>query len=530
MNTLKIVIVDDEMRIGKLISKLIHYDEANMELLAVFNSSVEAYDYIVRENPDVVITDIQMPVIDGLELIRKIKDKGLQSHFIVISGYHEFEYARTALKYGVEDYLLKPVKEDELNKILLQVSQEHNESVIRNTQTEELKKSAKRERELVGRDALIQLYQQQYLDSVESFNELYYTHFKNALFLPFIVKIDYPNETGFYSTKDVVLVRNIISTINSKVSGVCFEQSYAVIRTGEIVGLLNFDNDNSKELLKIIKECFVDIKDHIGTMFDAKVTMIISDSVIFEHINQEIKKLESGVSERLLLGVDRIITVDKYIAESKYTFDANLETRIQKSVLSFNSDDMKMLISEAYKKLKDSNAEAGSYIKLAEVIINSFFSAFTQSPQVDEEKKDVQRFIYDCYSVDMLVNYLKDETNRFLNEMSKSYEKRTRKPIREAINYINEHYSEKITLEEISESAEMNTSYFSTLFKKETGENFQNYLTKVRIEKAKELLMTTNATMAEIAMKVGYMDTRYFSQSFMKIVGIKPSLYRKMHS
>lgn len=104
------------------------------------------------------------------------------------------------------------------------------------------------------------------------------------------------------------------------------------------------------------------------------------------------------------------------------------------------------------------------------------------------------------------------------------------KPIRCAKQYMEEHYGEKIVLEDIADIVNLNPVYFSVLFKKETGMNFSAYLAGIRIEKAKEMIRGTNDTIAVIGERVGYRDTRYFSQTFTKIVGIKPALYRKIHA
>ena len=116
MNKLKLVIVDDEYRIGQLIGKLIHFDSLPITLIKIFDNSEEALQCIIENKPDIVISDIKMPVLDGLKLVRCSQERQVFPHFIFVSGFREFEYARTALKYGVKDYLLKPVQETELNK------------------------------------------------------------------------------------------------------------------------------------------------------------------------------------------------------------------------------------------------------------------------------------------------------------------------------------------------------------------------------------------------------------------------------
>ena len=117
-----ILIVDDEFRIGQLIRRLIHFEELGLELIDVFDDSEKALGAILLHHPDVVISDIKMPGMDGLELVRRTQEAGIASRFVFVSGFREFEYAHKALQYGVEDYLLKPVKEEDLNNILQKLS------------------------------------------------------------------------------------------------------------------------------------------------------------------------------------------------------------------------------------------------------------------------------------------------------------------------------------------------------------------------------------------------------------------------
>ena len=113
-----VLIVDDEFHIGILIRKLVHWEELGMECMDVLNNGEAALRMIREQNPDIVITDVRMPKVNGLDLIKAARDAGMRTCFIIISGYKEFEYAHKALAYGVEDYILKPVSEQELNDTL----------------------------------------------------------------------------------------------------------------------------------------------------------------------------------------------------------------------------------------------------------------------------------------------------------------------------------------------------------------------------------------------------------------------------
>ena len=150
-----VLIVDDEFRIGILIKKLIHWDEFNLECVDVVDNGETAYEIIQGEKcPDVVITDIRMPRINGLELIAMTRESHKNVKFVVISGYKEFEYAHQALQYGVEDYLLKPVNEEELNRVLKKISEELSLQWQSEQEKRALKEAVSESRHIIKRDFL----------------------------------------------------------------------------------------------------------------------------------------------------------------------------------------------------------------------------------------------------------------------------------------------------------------------------------------------------------------------------------------
>ncbi len=529
---LSVVIIDDEYRIGQMLSRLIHFDALNMRLMKVFESSKEALQYIISENPDIVITDIQMPIIDGLELIRQSREAGLSPHFILISGYKEFEYARTALKYGVEDYLLKPVNEAELNRVLSQVCIRHSETVQINKEKEILQESAKREHLLSGVEALKVLTKDDFDGTLTQFNEQYHTSLQQGAFLPFVLKFDYDDPNTEDQLQDRFVAKNVINQLEEYFGSGVYEQLYASTDNSELYGIINYDQKKNSEILFDIKKAFTQISNHVEAVPGYRITMALGNSCQFERIGESIRLAEKRIVQRLILGT-RIVITDIVIPDDPDSgyLSAKFQTRIHNAVISFNSAELASLIDTSFSDISSkNNINANSYINNANSFIDAFFSVFPQTAQTDKERIRITNIIEHCWNVEMMIENMKSELPLFLTQQSRDRERQTRKPIREALDYIENHYGEKITLESISDQLQMNSSYLSTLFKKETGETFQDYLTQYRIDRAKEMLTTTSETMASIALHVGYTDTRYFSQNFTRIVGIKPSLYRKMYS
>ena len=189
-----VLIVDDEFRIGTLIKKLIHWDELNLDCMAVVDNGGTAFEIIQSEScPNVVITDIRMPKIDGLELIIMTKELQKDMKFIVISGYKEFEYAHQALKYGVEDYLLKPVSEDELNHVLKKISEELSASWQSEQEQRAFKETVSESRHIIKRDFLKNIIETEEPEVVDDRVE-----FQGEIYRGIDIKLDYVD----YNKKD----------------------------------------------------------------------------------------------------------------------------------------------------------------------------------------------------------------------------------------------------------------------------------------------------------------------------------------
>ena len=336
MGKMKTIIIDDEYRIGQLISKLIHFQEVDVELLKIFDNSSDALDFILENHPDIVITDIQMPVIDGLELIRRVHEAGVFPHFILISGYKEFEYARTALKYGVEDYLLKPVNEAELNQILKKVCSEHDQMLKEKEETKELKETAKREHILGGREALIALMNGNYLKNIETFNLNYKTDLQNGDYLLFGVKLDYETD-GEDVLQNKFLISTILSFFEDHFRGAVYEQLYAPVSDDELFGLLNTKDGKAPDAEEELKHLFPEVVNKVSSIHGYYVTMAISDICSFHTVQSAKTVVDERILQRYCYGVDRVISGTKVILpDHSPVLDSKLKSRISAAATSFD--------------------------------------------------------------------------------------------------------------------------------------------------------------------------------------------------
>ena len=517
-----VLIVDDEFRIGTLIKKLIHWDELNLDCVDVVDNGGTAFEIIQSERcPDVVITDIRMPKINGLELIAMTKEIHKDMKFIVISGYKEFEYAHQALQYGVEDYLLKPVSEDELNHVLKKISEELSARWQSEQELRAFKEAVSESHYIIKRDFLKNIIETEEPEVVDDRVE-----FQGEIYRGIDIKLDYVDYNKKDKKQDKLTTTRIKEIVERILKADTEEVLICEKENLHIYCLFNYDFSKSKVIKDSVNNILIEIKDYLLGFEQYEVTVGIgTERKEFAEIRFSIKEAHRAVGNRIKQGTGRIIYAetiqhDNRIEEGFLTEEWKEQIKLEQCINQADSE---------YKTREEMDF-SGCY-DMAEAIVNYFFDhAELQQEEENRERKCVISNCQHCYTISGLKHCLKNSLGKFVEESKEAAEAESVKPIRQASKYMEDHYDEKIVLEDLAEIVGLNPVYFSVLFKKETGINVSAYLLNIRIEKAKEFLCNTNETIAAIGDRVGYKDSRYFSQIFTKQVGVKPALYRKLHS
>lgn len=527
-----LLIVDDEYRIGQMISRLIHFEELGIELAGVFDNSEQAYEAILRNPPDIVISDIKMPVMDGLELVKKVLERHIHSHFIFISGFREFEYAHRALKYGVEDYLLKPVKEEELNTVLRRVCSAHVENIEHTLEIKRLQEDARRGQLVAGADAVSALSQGSEEKEWPTFNQTYRTHFQSGNLLAIVFQLDHRKLEEQDEILDHLVINNVVDIVESRLRPQVYELLSALEPCSGVLCILNYSSSKGSDIRRELHTVFANIKQYLRGFSEYEVTMALGDETADSAAAITIASARHRIRQRITLGIDRIITNTEWknFAQADMELTISERSQLNNAAESLSAKGLHTVLENIWKRFQaQPDCDPASYYLLAGNITSHLFAALGHGHSLQKEQAEIQQLLQRCWSSSMLFETLCQALESIVTNLNTIQQTKASRPVRVAEEYIALHYAEKITLEEISAHLQMNASYFSMLFKKQTGKNFQTYLQDYRIDRAKELLRTTNDTMMSIAEQVGYTDTRYFSQSFAKVVGIKPSLYRKMY-
>ncbi len=529
----RVLIVDDEFRIGMLIKKLIHWNEVNMECIDTVDHCEKALEIVKNDQVDVIITDIRMPKISGLDMIGMVKKLKKDIKFVVVSGYKEFEYAHKALQYGVEDYLLKPINEKQINEILGKISANISKNYNQSVETIEMQKTISESRHIIKRDFLKNIIDQEDRFDINDGK----VRLEGEMYIGICMKLDYVDYNVYDFKQDKLTVEKIISMVDEILKPEVNEVLLCEKENLHIYGLFNYDCIKSKEIRNKINEILSETNKYLMGFEQYEVTIGVgTERTDFSDIRFTIKESNKAVCARIKLGTGRLIYADSIMVsntqeELRRIIEKNKE-KLFHSMSTYSRKKLENTIDEIYDAiLLTPNIDFSFCYDLADELLTIFFDKTEiQLDKISLMVKNIRLKCQHCYSIDLLKNVLKTCLGEIIDETKEAMEAKSSKPIREAQKYIEEHYWEKIVLEDFAEIVGLNPVYFSVLFKKEMGINFSAYLTKVRIEKAKELLCNTNETIVAIADLVGYKDSRYFSQAFTKIVGVKPALYRKLHS
>lgn len=536
---MKVIIADDEEKVCQLIEHLVDWQSMDMEIVAIVHNGLEALDAIRQKKPDIVITDIRMPGCGGLELIRQSKEILPNLEFIIISGYRHFEYAQTAIRFGVKDYLLKPIKKNELSTTLKRM---HDDYMAKNEKLSQeelfqitLQNNLDRLRAGFFSDILLQKRVNLNELTLELVNERYHYQFRSGCFQIVVIKIDGVDPKSAMNKE--FLQEKVLEAFNSRIREYCYD-SEICLESYTCYAVLNYSEDNRKTIRRVLKQ----ILDHLLLQNDIfeRLRVTIGSGTVENRMNCIHHSLKTAVlasEERLLKGTNRMLEYENGIrfvfAESELFLSFNQKMKV--AIENLDEEGVLKTIDELHEKMIAADTVKGhDILQMAKEIIHIYLFTVRQNKYpLHVEESFVEDYIFaidSMSSIDEIFTYAKKVVSESLHNLIQIKMSEDNRPIRLAKQYIREHYATPITLESVSELVGFNPAYFSTLFKKETGFTFSEYLLTTRMEAAKDMLRDTNLNIATICEKVGYSDSKHFAKTFMKETGLKPNQYRKLYS
>lgn len=534
---IKVLIADDELRICELIFRLIDWESLGMSVIAVAHDGRETIKIIKNEMPDIVITDIRMPGYNGVDVIRIGKEYNSDIQFIIISGYSQFDYAQNAIHYGVSDYLLKPVKAEELTKALLRIKSRIDKNNQMYSQVKKAWTLEQQNRRLYREQLIMEIAHGKGFDvltkDMNTLNEQYKYEFIPGFFTIVIVKADGLNFEE--KTESSFLYEKIQQSLSFAFAPVMQEMQGTMLDNGTYIFLFNYENEYAEiesQIHRLLNQMLLqkDVfkKLHLTIGLGKRVNCLAEVGKSYETAYLAIK-------DRILAGTDRIIEGKEKIVVQDYK-DYFLHTVRELENVVENLDDKRIsdIIQEWGTALsKDKEINGYQIEQSAKALVNSYLLSMQKNNYtLDEDDnllKDFMKSIENCISLGEIQELLSGTLEQSLSEYRHKRALSGSKPIRDAKEYIRNNLAGNLTIQEVSEYVGYSSAHFSVRFKQECGITFSDYVMESRIEKSKELLKNTRETIESIAAAVGYSDVKSFTKNFKKYTEVKPSQYRKIY-
>jgi two-component system response regulator YesN len=431
------------------------------------------------------------------------------------------------LKYEVEDYLLKPVDAEELNGALRKISDEIRGSVPSDTAG-----SAVIRRFFITK-AIYEMEGQ--APPFKEINKAYGLYFREGLFRMLLVKLDDTRGRLNISENANSLYRKIESLFEKNTGSLCFETLFDVQDDGGLMILMNYAQESDQEFLASLPDLLVKIKDVVELFKDLRITLCVSETSENIGFIAELSRECLDVAwSRLFLGTNRVITT-RDLRAPPLARDPGLKDlleRVRKAFEILDAKEVELLVAQFFH-LPPAAICGREGRKFACAVKNYLFDLngplIAEFADEDKLRKEFDRKLESAFNIQEYEALFISQITSVLNGIAESRKQKNIKPVRKAMQYVKNNLDRYISLEDVANEVQLSSAYFSNIFKKETGQNFTEFITESKINKAKDLLMRSNMNINEIADSLSFSDARYFSKIFKKVVGIKPTEYRKIY-
>lgn len=517
---MRILIVDDEALVRIGIRSCVDWEEYGIEVVGEAEDGVTALDQIEKLTPDVVLLDIKMPRMDGLEVLKEIKNKGIQCHVIMLSSFDDFDYVREAMKNGAIDYLHKPrMNAEGILSVLLNLSQSL-------------------EQKTTG------IHVQETTDKVDIIHHLQNPNLTKKQFEEICIQNHLKFEKGYFSilsfgvkkykqvleryerSQKNVFHHSVFHLLSNVFSG---EKGVEFFQEKENRYIIIFSNGQEISQIKILSkahEIIALVEDAMKKFLNVEIVFGVSDiflsySDFSNAFDQAIKALETKFyhpNKTVIFFRDFKIQIprEKVLKDAKKYISA-----IKERAKNYNYDAMKEETKSLIQYIQNTESLEEEEVKK---LLEGVLFLVDESPLY---LKKIER-LNECETLQTLMENFFEMFNKAIEtkQIIYQYYPQSNYLVKKIIEHINEYYNQEISLAILSEKFEVSPAYISRLFKKETGQGLFDYINEVRVERSKILLLETQLKVYEVAEKVGFKSPVHYSIVFNKYTGMSPKQYQ----
>ncbi|WP_164716735.1 response regulator [Paenibacillus whitsoniae] len=522
----KILIVDDELIFRDYLRSVLDWEAYGFEICAEARNGLEALDMAAEHRPDIALVDITMPFMDGLQLTEHMKELYPDTSVVLITGHNEFDYARKALKLGVEDYILKPFSKDELVLTLLNLQKEH-------LKAQEEKSTLRENRQLMKESFLNHLIGPDYhhsdeetLQRLQQFGE----SLTSGCYVVACIEIDQMDQKWTQVSERLLWKYAVTNILNEALEE---SGSHTIFNgpEGRIICLVEHKNRKALEIpaLAGYEKLIFLVKKYLKFTITIGVGRSHSG---YSGIRDSYLEALEALQHKFVLGSDRVIAYGTHTLETGgqafYPAEMNEELLVQLRMQ--NEDQVHTILEEIYQTIREKRLSLDYTYVISMGLVSVCLSYVAENGHPIEDCFGESFFPYTeikrLETIDAALEWIQRLFERAHHYTGKHRKTRSSKIAQAAKTYIEISYADpELQLDQIAQHVFINASYLRAVFKKEIGMTVTDYVTHVRMHKAKEMLGKGNIRLADIAEQIGYSDPSYFSKSFKKFFGYSPSEY-----
>jgi len=535
---MKVFLVEDEYIVREGIKNNIDWEKNGYDFCGEASDGELAFPMISEKRPDIVITDIRMPFMDGIELSRMIKEEYPEIKIIILSGHEEFEYAKAAIQIGVEEYLLKPINGDELLQVVNRVAQkikEENESreILQEGEGDENFEYAKRQllSSLIDDNASLS-------DAMEQGKKIHLNLMAQCYNI-MMLKLQRKNKEQGFSQRILELYKTMEDTLKEQDGqSIMFDRA----PEGKVILFMGSGEEEIRRNMDVFAGQFREIlPEYEDVTYFGSVGVPV---MRLRELGESYEAASHGFSYRFLTEPNQIVdnhtVFDQARNEKKFSCSigsVDIQNLDKQKIESFlkggEMDEIHFFVEEYMKNTGD--AGKNSMIFRQYIVMDMFFAASHFLTQITdgreqlgepfESPEQMQKIVSD---LEATVVYIKELFAKVMQVRDARTTEHNSDVVENAKKYISENYhDEELTLNTVAHEVNVSPNHLSAMFSQKTGQTFVKYLTDVRMHRAKELLKCTSKRSNEICEEVGYRDPHYFSHLFKKNVGCSPIQYRE---